>query len=565
MKKNSNKKLETKWIMQQSQGVRWKLSILGITRIAFVVVNLVMSVVLSQFTEYAIGNAKYSMRFLLFLALSVFLLEGVAYVVESILKKSIYSQMEKKIRIHSLEALQKSNVFFLQQYHSSELLTRLTKDTEQVSNCLQNLIINVFGGIVMAIAAFSYMMVLSWKLSIIIIIAIPVLGVLVSLFSPLLQKYNELDKKNEDRNRIEMRELVGNISLSQVYRAEGLLRNKVDYAYEKKQKSAIRLGVVEGFFSFFNNLTGSIMFLIVMGVGAYLTTKGEFSVGSMIAVINLLNYIVWPFANISNSISDFNQALISANRIMELNQFPKVQQLQMREAKGEEEKAEQILVEDMSFYYKKETPIFSHLNMKFEKNGMIGVVGKSGGGKSTFLKLLLNIYKPQEGKVQYINTSNADGAEEEPMIALVPSSDYIFSGTVKENIGMSEQVDEARMIDAAKRANADGFICAMQNQYEEPIGDGGNALSSGQAQRIAIARAYYHNARCVIFDEPTSNLDQVSIEKFIGTIKEMSKNCLCMIATHDRSVIEVCERVIVIDEMGVRDVERDAVQNYIEE
>ena len=207
-------------------------------------------------------------------------------------------------------------------------MTRLTKDTEQVSNCLQNLIINVFGGIVMAIAAFSYMMVLSWKLSIIIIIAIPVLGVLVSLFSPLLQKYNELDKKNEDRNRIEMRELVGNISLSQVYRAEGLLRNKVDYAYEKKQKSAIRLGVVEGFFSFFNNLTGSIMFLIVMGVGAYLTTKGEFSVGSMIAVINLLNYIVWPFANISNSISDFNQALISANRIMELNQLVVLVQIQ---------------------------------------------------------------------------------------------------------------------------------------------------------------------------------------------------------------------------------------------
>ena len=481
MKKNSNKKLETKWIMQQSQGVRWKLGILGITRIAFVVVNLVMSVVLSQFTEYAIGNAKYSMRFLLFLALSVFLLEGIAYVVESILKKSIYSQMEKKIRIHSLEALQKSNVFFLQQYHSSELLTRLTKDTEQVSNCLQNLIINVFGGIVMAIAAFSYMMVLSWKLSVIIIIAIPVLGVLVSLFSPLLQKYNELDKRNEDRNRIEMRELVSNISLSQVYGAEGLLRNKVDYAYEKKEKSAIRLGVVEGFFSFFNNLTGSIMFLIVMGVGAYLTTKGEFSVGSMIAVINLLNYIVWPFANISN------------------------------------------------------------------------------------LKLLLNIYKPQEGKVQYINTSNADGAEEEPMIALVPSSDYIFSGTVKENIGMSEQVDEARMIDAAKQANADGFICEMKHQYEEPIGDGGNALSSGQAQRIAIARAYYHNAKCVIFDEPTSNLDQVSIEKFIDTMRKMSKNCLCMIATHDRSVIEVCDRVIVIDEMGVRDVERDAVQNYIEE
>lgn len=179
----------------------------------------------------------------------------------------------------------------------------------------------------MAIAALIYMFLLSWKLSLVIVIAIPVLGVFIGIFSPVVQKCSKLDKENEDENRIQMRESIQNIILSQVYNASKLMQKKVCDAYEKKRKSAVKLGGIEGIFSFFNNLTGSTMFLIIMGFGAYLTVNGEFSVGSMIAVINLLNYIVWPFSNISSSVSEFNQAVTSANRIIQLNQIPKKNEL----------------------------------------------------------------------------------------------------------------------------------------------------------------------------------------------------------------------------------------------
>ncbi len=228
-----------------------------------------MAMVLSQFTEYATGDAEYSLGTLIIIALIMFTIEGIVYVIESICKKSIYSNIEKKIRINMLGHLQNSDILKVQEYHSSELLTRLTKDTEQVSNCLQNLIINIFGGVIMAVAALIYMFVLSWKLSLIIIIAIPILGIFVSIFSPLVQNCSKIDKENEDSNRIQMRELVQNIILSQVYNASELMQKKVNDTYEKKRKSAVKLGGIEGIFSFFNNLTGSTMFLIIMGFGAY--------------------------------------------------------------------------------------------------------------------------------------------------------------------------------------------------------------------------------------------------------------------------------------------------------
>lgn len=557
MEKNGGKK----WIFEQSKGSRGQLGIIVITRLAFVMVNLVMAMVLSQFTEYATGNNTYSLSTLIIIALIMFLVEGIVYVVESVCKKSIYSKMEQKIRVGTLAHLQRSDILKVQEYHSSEVLTRLTKDAEQVSNCLQNLIINIFGGVVMAIAALIYMFLLSWKLSLVIVIAIPVLGVFIGIFSPVVQKCSKLDKENEDENRIQMRESIQNIILSQVYNASKLMQKKVCDAYEKKRKSAVKLGGIEGIFSFFNNLTGSTMFLIIMGFGAYLTVNGEFSVGSMIAVINLLNYIVWPFSNISSSVSEFNQAVTSANRIIQLNQIPEKNELNLLDDTNKENSDTRLVVENMSFSYNPENIIFSNINIKFPRNQIIGIVGKNGCGKSTLLKILLNLYTPQEGKVQYINNEKNN----DPVIALVPSNQYIFSGTVKENICMSENIDQKRMVEAAKLANADSFIEQMEYKYDEQIGDGGNSLSSGQAQRIALARAYYHNAKCIVLDEPTSNLDQISIDQFHSVIKEISKNCLCMIATHDKSTINICDKILLVDKSGIREVAFDSVEQLIRE
>lgn len=121
--------------------------------------------------------------------------------------------MELKIRTELLRKIQDSDLLEVRNYSSSELMMRLSKDVEQVTNCLPNIIINVFGGLIMAVAAFIYMLIISWKLSLIIIISVPILLIIVKRFAPLVQKTSQVDKINEDINREDMKNVIQNLSI----------------------------------------------------------------------------------------------------------------------------------------------------------------------------------------------------------------------------------------------------------------------------------------------------------------------------------------------------------------
>jgi len=537
-RKNDTSKRNLKWIIKQSKGCRGKLLSLFFTRSIFVFINIMMAAILSQFTEYAIGNTKYSLATLVLVTLVLFIIEGSMHILEAISKKSVYSSIERKIRINAINKIQESEILEVEKYHTDEVFTRLTKDSELVANCLQGFIINIWGGSLMALIAFCYMLFLSWKLSLAIIVAIPLLGIIVGIFTPRLQKATETDKLNEDENRIHMREVLDFTIISQVFGTQNYMTNRVAKSYEVKKKSTFKLGIVEGIFSFLNDLTGSVMFLIIMGLGAFLTVKGEFTVGGMIAVLNLLNYIVWPFSNISNSINEFNTALVSAKRIQVLEQFSMKPIINLVDEKQESDI--KINVRKLSFSYNASAEILDDVNLKFCKKSIVGMIGKNGCGKSTFLKLLLGIYKPIKGQIDFHYCNK----EKDCVVAYVPSGDYIFSGTILENICMTETPDIDRFNRAVEMANAKEFIDKMDNKYNEKIGKGFMTLSSGQAQRIALARAYYSDASVYFFDEPTANLDKVSIDIFYNTLKKLGENSLCFIVSHDSNVIEYCDYVV---------------------
>ncbi|MCM1282947.1 MAG: ABC transporter ATP-binding protein/permease [Muribaculaceae bacterium] len=536
--KRENENSNFLWMIRLSRGCRGRLLSLFFTRTVFAFINIMMAAILSEFTEYAIGNTKYSLATLVTITLVLFVLEGSMYVIEAISKKSAYSYLERKIRINAIKKIQVSEMLEVEKYHTDEVFSRLTKDTEVVANCLQNLIVNIWGGILMAVIAFCYMLFLSWKLSLAIIVAIPLLGIVVSIFAPRLQKAAEADKLNEDRNRIHMREVLDFTIVSQVFSVMDYMTGRVGESYEAKRRSTFRLGILEGVFSFLNNLTGSAMFLIIMGLGAFLTVKGEFSVGGMIAVLNLLNYIVWPFSNISSSVNDFNTALVSAKRIRALEEFSvKAAVIPAMEKQNHPIK---VGVRGVSFSYNGAAELLKELNLEFSSGSIVGIVGKNGCGKSTFLKLLAGIYRPIKGEIEYYACDKGTACN----MAYVPSGSYIFSGTVLENICMTKKPDMVRLDCAVEMANAKEFIEQLDNQYNEKIGKGYMALSSGQAQRIALARAYYKAADIYFFDEPTANLDKISAAVFYDTLKKLGKESLCFIVSHDANVAEYCDCVV---------------------
>ncbi len=446
------KKIGCRWIIKQSCGTKRYLFILILSRLIFTAMNLAFAMVLGAFMNYATGVRTYSLLGIALVAVILCLVEGLIFVTESICKKAIYSNMEKKMRIDTLSKIQNSSVLEIQSLNSSEIMMRLTNDIEQVANCLQLVIINVFGGIVMAIAALCYMFYLSWRLTIIIIITIPILILIISIFAPIVENCSKKGKENEDVNRKEMDDVIKTVTLTRIFSANSLLLDKVKKSYNSKYKSSVKLGYVDGIFSFFNNLMGSIMFLVTLGVGAYFTSKGDFTVGSMIAVINLLNYVVWPFSNISSSISGFSQAIVSASRIDELQQFPQSDEdkkhIIYRRCDGDESWVD---MKDISFGYRDKDILLKNINLSLYKNKIVGLIGRNGCGKSTLIKILLGIYSPTSGNVTIFDKDVDIRKQNHNIIAYVPSSNYVFSGTIRENICMAENANQSKMIECAKK------------------------------------------------------------------------------------------------------------------
>jgi len=304
-------------------------------------------------------------------------------------------------------------------------------------------------------------------------------------------------------------------------------------------------------------MLGMSMFLITLGVGAYFVMRGETTFGSLVAIVQLLNYVVNPVARFAETISLISQAKASSERIGTVIDLPQDDNVCVSPLTG----AKELVAENVSFAYDSEDEddeeadvVLEEVDAVFTKGVITGLVGKSGSGKSTLLKLIIGLYPPNKGSISLIHDNGSyNGEAIMPHVAYVPPVDYLFSGTVLDNIVMSQ--DEPNMEEvkqAASDANILDFIESLPHGFNTVIGESGGTVSSGQAQRIAIARAIYKKSSILVFDEPTANLDADSIEKFQSTIKRLSKDKICIVVTHDESTMTVCDKVYVLDEGQLR-------------
>jgi ABC-type bacteriocin/lantibiotic exporter with double-glycine peptidase domain len=285
--------------------------------------------------------------------------------------------------------------------------------------------------------------------------------------------------------------------------------------------------------------------------------RGETTFGSLVAIVQLLNYVVNPVARFAETISRISQATASSQRIGTVIDLPADDNISMSPLTG----ANRLVAENVSFAYHSEDEedeeadvVLEEIDAVFPKGIITGLVGKSGSGKSTLLKLIIGLYAPNTGNISLIHDNGSyNGEAIMPHVAYVPPVDYLFSGTVLDNIVMSQDkpnMEEVRQ--AASDANILEFIESLPSGFDTIIGESGGTVSSGQAQRIAIARAIYKKSSILVFDEPTANLDTDSIEKFQSTIKRISKEKICIVVTHDESTMTVCDKVYLLEDGQVR-------------
>ena len=539
-----------------------KYSICSLCTIPFVSLissfcHIGISMIFKGYMDIAVLDSSMTFLQMTIFSIAVIILFAFTQIASAVLEGYSYSKIERGIRISLIEQIVQKYLLHINKMHTAEIQNRLTTDVAVISDFFNQLFGQMSLEIFTSVLAIIFLFLLNWKITLLFLVIIPLLTLLITVFSPKLQKAAAIDSKNEDANRSYMQETLTLLPLFQVYSMGKSVGKYAQYLYEKKKTSKIRLSFLEGSFGFLNSLTSFGIFIITSAIGAYFVTKGENTVGDLVAMIQLSNYIMLPLTEAPKFLATYNNTINSVKRVREMEAIENrnIFELEARSSFG----VDSVKLNHLSFEYEKEKPILADINVTFPRDKIIGIMGKSGNGKSTLIKLILGLYIPENRQMIEIrkegeakNYYNYEG-----IISYVPSENFVFSGTVKDNICMSRAFEETKFKNACKAANIHQLVSSFELKENEIIKESGNNLSMGQKQRLAIARAIYADTSIMIFDEPTANLDIESINLFKETVQDLSKGKICIIVTHDSNIVSICDTVYQLEEKKLTLLEKE--------
>ena len=540
------KKTGIGWIFSKTKQARVFFFLLAIAGILISIVNMGMTTILMNLVNLAAGETNQSLWGNVLLAVFFLILEGIMGIITAVSYRVSINRTSQLLRQEMSMRLYRAPLIQLQSKHTGQFMTNLTTDVEQVSECIPSILRKTIANGLSAILALGYLFLLNWKMALILLCTIPLLIICVASFSPVLQRTSKKDKQNEESIRVYLQEILDKIIILKTCNMDNAINEKMNYILCNKVSSAKRLGLVEGASAFLNNVLGTAMMMISMAGGAFFVIQGELEVGALIGIVQLSNYIIWPFTALGDIMSKVNQSIVSAQRLNEIYELPSyIQKEKQKEGTWE---ITDVNIIDAQFSYG-DICILDHASASFYKGYINGIIGESGSGKSTLLKIISGLYSIDQGQIliesngQHIATHDISA-----YCAYVPTDQLIFRDTVAGNICMAKQRDNRKLKNCAKLANIEGFIQALDEGYDTLIGDGQLNLSSGQMQRIAIARALYQDKEIILFDEPTANLDIESIDIFIKTLNQVKEKYICIVATHDERLKQVCSNMYEVKE-----------------
>lgn len=501
---------------------------------------------LKLFMDIASGESQVPISIGILLSLAVISLQRFFMALKNIFKTKTTNKIAQTAKIQLLTHMEKVRLQQLYKYHSGDLLTRISDDADLCAEVLPGTCISIFVGAASFIISLVYAFMLSWKLTLLCVLLSPLAVIYSKLVLPFLQKYAALTRKKEGEIRAFTQEEISYIPIIKSFSSYHQSEKRFNTEFEELSHARIMRSIANAVLEGGSAVVGFFSFIGATSFGAYLTLKGEITVGTIVGFIQLLNYIVWPFSEMMPLIGNFQTAKAARARLREIEEIPC----------EEEEKQVELLggnimlqIQNLSFSFG-EGDLIRNVNMKLEGKQFVGVMGPSGSGKSTFVRLLLALYEPTRGQIYLTDGSNkVSGTSIRKYISYVPQDHLLISGTIAENIAFGQDSFEMdAVISAAERAGISEFISSLPQQYQTQVQEKGTNLSYGQAQRIAIARAIYKDAPVLILDEPTASLDMASRQHIMETLKAESEKRLCIMVCHDQAEnSEFFDKVLTVE------------------
>ena len=464
-------------------------------------------------------------------------------VLTSWLRTRTSARMQLEMQRQVTTSLMSKEYPALKPFHSGELVSRVFSDVNVVKEGVLNLLPSVLRLIVSFVGAAGILITMDWRFVPVIII-VGILGVVVTaLFKNPMKRRHKRMQDAQAKLHASTQETLENVRLIKASVSEERALDTMDEHREHLAKEQIRNGKLS---IAMNNGLGSlfdISWLVCNLWGCVKIYQGTFTYGGLAALIQLVGRIQGPIASAVSLISQMYGVVASAERLQEVIGLPD-------EDPGTPLKAfDEIRLENVGFQYE-ESPedVLKDVNAVIKRGDFVALTGISGGGKTSLFQLLLGIYRPNTGKVSFVNRGETVAASKgtRGLFAYVPQGNMLMSGTLKENITMFTDSADTEAIHAAVHAAClDELVDKVG--MEARLGERGIGLSEGQAQRLAIARALLSNAPILLLDEATSALDEETEANVLKNISMMHDKTV-IIVTHRRAALDICDRFFRLED-----------------
>jgi subfamily B ATP-binding cassette protein MsbA len=485
------------------------------------------------------------------LILAVVLAKNLFLYMQGFFMAFVQQSVMRNFRNELFEKYQRLSLDYFYRRRTGQIMSRVTNDVVVLNESIDIGFNRLVTDSIMVLVLFGFLIILSWKLTLLAMVVLPLVFGFIWFVGKKLRKYSERSQQRMADVSSVLEETVSNMRIVKAFSMEAFEVKKFFKATQDYFRSLLRMTRIRHLASPINDMlaTGAGIVILLYAGTRIISGTGELDAGDFMTFILAMFSIIKPVKSLSQIHIKLQEGMAAAERVFKTMDAPE----KIKDTPGSvaiTDFRDAIRYEDVSFCYNEGEPVLKNISFEVKHGEVVALVGPSGAGKSTLFDLLPRFYDPQRGAI-FIDgrdIRNLTVASLRSLMGIVTQETYLFNESIGDNIayGMNG-VSSEKIIEAARMANAHEFITRFDNGYGTVVGNRGLMLSGGQRQRIAIARALLKNPRILIFDEATSSLDTESEVLVQEAINRLMSNRTTLVIAHRLSTIKNADRIMVLD------------------
>lgn len=562
---------ETKWMYTYAKKYKFQIVFYIFLGVLTTVMGLASSIGSKYLIDAVTGQDRGNIALIALFIVAMGLFSIGVNAITTMISARINIKVNNEIQAEVFDKILVADWISMKEFHSGDLLNRLNGDVNTVASSILSWIPSL---ITRSAQFFGILAIILYYDPTMAVIALGSAPVMLIVSKTLMKKMRDYNKRMRQVSSDVMsfnEESFQNIQSIKAFDLVGLFSKRLRDVQQNYKDVFLDYNKFSVYTSSFMSVVGMFVAYACFGWGVYRLWTGHITFGTMTLFVQLSGQLSSSFKSIVSLVPSAISATTSAGRIMEFFKIKDESDLEDDKAKliqnNTQGKGLSVVLDDVEFSYNENKTVFQHADIVANPGDIVALVGPSGEGKTTMIRLLLGLINTKSGNASIRDINGVSckiSSATRRFFAYVPQGNTIFSGTIAENMRMVKQdATDAEIVEALKAACAYDFVNKLPDGINSKVGERGSGFSEGQAQRLSIARALLRKSPILLLDEATSALDVFTERQVLRNIMNMGYARTCIVTTHRPSVLTMCDKVYKIDSGVVCDIDEKEVNMLI--